>query len=72
MSECGHFRRIQRGPSAVDVRFYPVSAEPGRGQERSVSPAPVIQTPKLARSMRYELADFQWAAIKPMPPNKAP
>jgi Putative transposase of IS4/5 family (DUF4096) len=31
----------------------------------------VIQTPKLgARIMRYELADYEWAAIKPMLPNK--
>jgi hypothetical protein len=32
---------------------------------------PVIQTPKLgARIMRYELADYEWVAIKPMLPNK--
>ena len=31
----------------------------------------VIQTPELgARIMRYELADFEWTAIKPMLPNK--
>jgi len=31
----------------------------------------VIQTPKLgARIMRYELTDREWAAIKPMLPNK--
>jgi hypothetical protein len=31
----------------------------------------VIQTPKLgAKIMRYELADFEWAAIKPVLPNK--
>jgi transposase len=31
----------------------------------------VIQTPKLgARIMRYELADYEWVAIKPMLPNK--
>ena len=31
----------------------------------------VIQTPKLgARIMRYELADYEWTAIRPMPPNK--
>jgi transposase len=31
----------------------------------------VIQTPELwARIMRYELADYEWAAIKPMLPNK--
>jgi transposase len=32
---------------------------------------PVIQAPKLGlRIMRYELADFEWAALKPMLPNK--
>jgi transposase len=32
---------------------------------------PVIQTPKLRlRIMRYELADDEWIAIKPMLPNK--
>jgi hypothetical protein len=32
---------------------------------------PVIQTPKLGlRIMRYELADYEWAAIKPMLRNK--
>jgi transposase len=32
---------------------------------------PVIQTPKLgARIMRYQLADHEWVAIKPMLPNK--
>jgi hypothetical protein len=31
----------------------------------------VIQTTKLAaRIMRYELADYEWAAIKPLLPNK--
>jgi hypothetical protein len=31
----------------------------------------VIQAPKLEpRIMRYELTDFEWAAIKPMLPNK--
>jgi transposase len=31
-----------------------------------------IQTPKLEpRIMRYELTDYEWAAIRPMLPNKA-
>src|SRR5580698_8802872 len=35
-----------------------------------VAPA-VIQAPKLeSRIMRYELSDYEWAAIKPMLPNK--
>jgi hypothetical protein len=30
----------------------------------------VIQAPKLeTRTMRYELADYEWTAIKPMLPN---
>jgi hypothetical protein len=29
----------------------------------------VIQAPKLERIMRYELSDYEWTAIKPMPPN---
>jgi transposase len=33
--------------------------------------ADVIQAPKLEpRIMRYELSDYEWTAIKPMPPNK--
>src|SRR5580704_9572781 len=32
----------------------------------------MIQTPKLEpRIMRYELTDYEWAAIRPMLPNKA-
>ena len=32
----------------------------------------VIQTPKLeSRIMRCELTDYEWAAIRPMLPNKA-
>ncbi len=45
--------------------------KPGPGRERCVRPDPVIQTPKPgARIMRYELADYEWIAIKPMLPNK--
>jgi hypothetical protein len=44
----------------------------GPGQEGCVWPTPVIQTPKLgARIMRYELADYEWVAIKPMLPKQA-
>ena len=32
---------------------------------------PVIQAPRLgARIMRYELAGYEWTAIRPMLPNK--
>jgi hypothetical protein len=44
------------------------------GPARSVAfgRTPLIQTPKLgARFMRYELADYEWVAIKPMLPNIA-
>jgi len=45
--------------------------KPGSGRERCVRPDLVIQTPKPgARIMRYELADYEWIAIKPMLPNK--
>ena len=42
-----------------------------RRQDRAKSVAfgqgPVIQTPELgARILRYELADYEWTAIKPM------
>jgi transposase len=31
----------------------------------------VIQAPQLEpRIMRYELSDYEWTTIKPMPPNK--
>jgi transposase len=43
----------------------------GRARSVAFGRTPVIQTPKLgARIMRYELADHEWAAIKPMLPNK--
>jgi len=33
----------------------------------------VIQAPKLEpRIVRYELSDYQWTAIKPMLPSRAP
>jgi hypothetical protein len=48
-------------------------ASPYQAWARSVvfDQPPVIQTPKVgARIMRYELADYEWLAIKPMLPNK--
>src|SRR5579862_5867047 len=44
-----------------------------RGSTRRIvfGRTPVIQAPKLGlRIMRYELADYEWSVIKPMPPNK--
>ena len=48
-----------------------MSAEPGPARSVAFGRTPVIQTPKLgARIRRYELADHEWVAIKPMLPNK--
>jgi hypothetical protein len=53
----------------VDV--CPPSAEPSAGRSVAFGRAIVIQAPEIGtRIMRYELADFEWAAIKPMLPNK--
>jgi transposase len=53
----------------VDVRSCPENAEPGPSQK--FLQTPVIQAPRLgARIMRYELADYEWTAIRPMLPNK--
>jgi hypothetical protein len=67
----GHFDGFGSGFRLFDVRFYPQA--PNRGQVSSVAFArtSVIQTRKLgARIVRYELADYEWVAIKPMLPNK--
>jgi hypothetical protein len=68
MSERGHFRPSPRPCQPFDVRFASKAAwaRPGR-----CGRMPVIQTPKLKASNHgYELADDEWIAIKPMPPNK--
>ena len=62
MTAPGHFDDFGADCRLLDVRF-----------RRSVAlgQTSVIQTPKLgARIMRYELADYEWVAIKPMLPNK--
>ena len=55
-------------------RLMSASARKRRGSRVgsvAIGQTSVIQTPKLgARIMRYELADYEWAAIKPMLPNK--
>jgi transposase len=44
---------------------------PGWARSVAFGRTPVIQAPELgARIMRYELADYEWLAIKPMLPNK--
>lgn len=47
-----------------------VSAEPGPGQERCVRPDPRDSNFQTQGVMRYELADYEWVATKPMLPNK--
>ena len=55
----------------ADVRFYPVSVQPGPARKRCVWPDPCDSSFQTgARIMRYELADDEWIAIKPMLPNK--
>ena len=49
----------------------PVSVQPGPARKRCAWLDPVIQASKLgARIVRYEFADYEWIAIKPMLPNK--
>ena len=44
---------------------------PGWARSVAFGRTPVIQAPELgARIMRYELADYEWLAIKPMLPDK--
>src|ERR1700756_5619903 len=44
---------------------------PGWARSVAFGRTPVIQAPELgAQIMRYELADYEWLAIKPMLPNK--
>jgi len=55
----------------ADVRFYPVSVQPGPARKHCVWPDPCDSSFQTgARIMRYELADYEWIAIKPMLPNK--
>src|SRR5215470_18072207 len=49
----------------------PVSAEPGPGRAYCVRPERRDSNSMTgARIMRYELADYEWTAIKPILPNK--
>jgi hypothetical protein len=71
MSAKGHFLRVCRLFLSFDARF--AKSNPCRGRTMSVvfGRTPVIQTPKPGlRIMRDELADQEWAAIKPMLPNR--
>ena len=72
MSGLGHFRPSLWALPAICCPLCPKSNR-CRGQARSVvfGRTPVSQTPKLGlRVMRNEFADYEWAAIKPMLPNK--
>ena len=43
----------------------------GRPRDIVLGLTPVIQAPKQGlRTVRYELADYEWTAIKPMLPKK--
>jgi transposase len=56
---------------SVDVRFCPQASNRGLPGSVASGQTPVIQVSKLgAPNMRYELADYEWIAIKPMLPNK--
>ena len=67
----GHFRRFHPRLSAVDVGSSPQAPKRGRPRRVALGQIPVIQTPELgARIIRYELADYEWTALKPMLPNK--
>jgi transposase len=70
-SDPGHFVGFGRGLSVGQRPFLPISAETRTAPGVCVRQTLVIQAPKLgARIMRYELADYEWVAIKPMLPNK--
>jgi hypothetical protein len=72
MSPSGHFRRIQRGVSTGCGPLCPESAEawPGTGEHCVWPDACDSNSQTGARIMHYELADYEWAAIRPMLPNK--
>jgi len=54
-------RHLNKGSGILPRRAFAVDGTARR----------VIQTPKTEpRIMRYELTDYEWAAIKPMPANK--
>src|SRR5262245_30577744 len=63
------FNGFSGGCLLGNVSFVP--KPPKQGQGVAFGRTPVIQAPKLrARIMRYELADYEWVAIKPMLPDK--
>lgn len=55
----------------VDVRFCPRAPNKDRVRSVAFGRTPVLETPKLgSRIMRYELAEYEGTALKPMLPNK--
>ena len=66
------FDRFRGDLSAGRCSFCPKAPGAGVGQGGIVlGLTPVIQAPKQGlRTMRYELTDNEWSAIKPMLPNK--
>lgn len=68
-SAMGHFDRLSEGGLPAVVRPTLRAPKPVRSIEHGRRP--VIQSPKLgSRIMRYELANHEWGAIKPVLPNK--
>ena len=68
-SAMGHFDRLERG--GYRLSFAPPRQRRSRSEALSMAGGLLIQIPKLgSRIMRYELADYEWTAIKPMLPNK--
>ncbi|SFV19957.1 Putative transposase of IS4/5 family [Bradyrhizobium arachidis] len=71
MTASGHFDGFSGDSRLADIRFYPQASNRGLPGSVASGQTPVIQASKLgARIMRYELADYEWIAIKPMLPNK--
>jgi hypothetical protein len=68
----GHFDGLIEDRRQVDVRSCPENAEPGPSQKLlAMGQTHVIQAPDWgARITRYELAVYEWTAIRPMLPNK--
>src|SRR6266545_1528758 len=79
MSQWGHFRPERAQQQVPPCRLCPPKAEAKQGigighdgpWRVDDAARRVIQAPKLEpRIMRYELTDYEWAAIKPYLPNK--
>ena len=55
----------------ADVRFYPIKVQPGPVRKRCVWPDPCDSSFQTGGSNHaLPIADYEWIAIQPMPPNK--